>query len=124
MRSGVLYPLAVSLAEAAGAKPDRPDRRRLGAFLMFSGIASLCVSSALWLTAMEAKPLGTEVARGAGVEIGFARWLLAASVPTICAMVVLPLMLYRVIGPEVRATPEAPAAARQALASLGPFRRE
>jgi DASS family divalent anion:Na+ symporter len=123
-RSGVLYPIAVSLAEAAGAKPELPGRRRLGAFLMFSGIASLSVSSALWLTAMAANPLGAEIARGSGVEIGFGRWLIAASVPTVCAIAILPLMLYRVIGPEVQATPAAPAAARQALASLGPLRRE
>jgi divalent anion:Na+ symporter, DASS family len=123
-RSGVLYPIAVSLAEAAGAKPDRPDRRRLGGFLMFSGIASLSVSSALWLTAMAANPLGTEIARGSGVDIGFARWLLAASVPTICAIAALPLVLYRVMAPEVRATPAAPAAARQALAALGPIGRQ
>ena len=80
-RSGVLYPLAISLAEAAGARPDDPQRRRLGAFLMYSGIVSLSVSSALWLTAMAANPLGTEIARGFGVEIGFGRWLIAASVP-------------------------------------------
>ena len=123
-RSGVLYPLAYSLANAAGATPDRPDRRRVGAFLMFSGIASLSVSSALWLTAMAANPLGTEMARGLGVEIGFGRWLLAACVPTLCAMAILPLVLYRVIGPEVRRTPEAPAAARQALAALGPLSRQ
>ena len=123
-RSGVLYPLAVSLAGAAGATPDRPDRRRLGAFLMYSGIASLCVSSALWLTAMAANPLGTEIARGVGVEIGFGTWLLAASVPTICAMVVLPQVLYRLIRPEVQATPEAPAEARRALAALGPLTRQ
>jgi DASS family divalent anion:Na+ symporter len=122
-RSGVLYPLASSLAVAAGATPDRPDRRRLGAFLMFSGAASLSVSSALWLTAMAANPLGTEIARGAGVEIGFSRWLIASSVPTLCAMLALPLLLYRVIGPEVTSTPEAPAAARQALAALGPMSR-
>ena len=123
-RSGVLYPLAYSLANAAGARPDRPDRRRVGAFLMFSGVASLSVSSALWLTAMAANPLGTEMARAVGVEIGFGRWLLAASVPTLCAMAVLPLVLYRVIAPEVRSTPDAPAAARKALAALGPFSRQ
>jgi DASS family divalent anion:Na+ symporter len=123
-RSGVLYPLTVSLAEAAGAKPDRADRRKLGAFLMYSGIVSLSVSSALWLTAMAANPLGAEIARGVGVEIGFGTWLLASSVPTLCAMVVLPLALHRIIGPEVRATPEAPAAARRALAALGPFSRQ
>src|SRR6185295_16459262 len=109
-RSGVLYPLAFSLADAAGAKPNQPDRQRLGAFLMYSGIASLSVSSALWLTAMAANPLGTEIARGMGVEIGFGRWLLAACVPTICAIALLPPLLYWLIGPEVRSTPEAPAA--------------
>jgi DASS family divalent anion:Na+ symporter len=122
-RSGVLYPLASSLANAAGATPDRPDRRRLGAFLMFSGAVSLSVSSALWLTAMAANPLGTEIARGSGVEIGFGRWLIASSVPTLCAMLLLPLLLYRVIDPEVKATPDAPAAARRALAALGPMSR-
>jgi DASS family divalent anion:Na+ symporter len=120
-RSGVLYPLAFSLADAAGARTNRPERQRLGAFLMYSGIASLSVSSALWLTAMAANPLGTEIARGMGIEIGFGRWLLAAAVPTICAMALLPVVLYRIIGPEVRATPDAPAAARKALASLGPL---
>jgi DASS family divalent anion:Na+ symporter len=90
---------------------------------MYSGIVSLSVSSALWLTAMAANPLGTEIARGVGVEIGFGRWLLAASVPTICAMALLPIFLYRVIRPEVRDTPDAPAAARAALAALGPLTR-
>jgi divalent anion:Na+ symporter, DASS family len=122
-RSGVLYPLAVSLADAAGARPDRPDRRRLGAFLMFSGIASLSLSSALWLTAMAANPLGTDIARRFGVEIGFGRWFLAASVPTLLAMAVIPFALFKIVGPEVRSTPEAPAAARRALAALGPLSR-
>ena len=122
-RSGVIYPLALSVAEAAGAKPDQPERRRLGAFLMFSGTTSLSLSSALWLTAMAGNPLGAEIARGAGVEIGFGRWLLAAAVPTLCAIVLHPLILYWLIRPEVRATPEAPAAARQALTALGRLTR-
>jgi DASS family divalent anion:Na+ symporter len=120
-RSGVLFPLAISLAEAAGAKPGDPTRRRLGAFLMFSGIASLSLSSALWLTAMAANPLGAEIAKPFGVTIGFGSWLVAASVPTIVGMVVLPFILYKIMAPEITATPEAPAAAKAALAALGPL---
>jgi DASS family divalent anion:Na+ symporter len=123
-RSGVLYPFVLSLAGGAGAKPGEGGRQRLGAFLMFSGMASLSLSSALWLTAMVANPLGTEIARGAGVEIGFARWLIAASVPTVCAIAVIPSVLFWVIRPEVRSTPEAPAAARAALKALGPLTRD
>jgi DASS family divalent anion:Na+ symporter len=120
-RSGVLYPLVFSLAEAAGAQPGDPAKRRLGALLMFSGIASLSLSSALWLTAMAANPLGAEIAKPFGVEITFGRWLWVASVPTLTAMVLLPLLLYWLMAPEVTVTPAAPAAARAALAGLGPL---
>jgi len=122
-RSGVLYPLAVSLAETAGAKPEDPSRRRVGAFLMYCGIATLCVSSALWLTAMAANPLGAEIAKRSGVRIEFGSWLIASSVPTLVALLSLPYLLYKLFRPEVTATPEAPAAARASLAALGPMGR-
>jgi divalent anion:Na+ symporter, DASS family len=122
-RSGVIYPLAFSLAEAAGASPEDDRCRRVGSFLMFSGIASLSLSSALWLTAMAANPLGAEIARTFGVQIGFGGWLVAASVPTLLAMALMPPLLYWLIGPEKTSTPEAPAAARRSLAALGPLTR-
>jgi len=121
-RSGVLYPLVLSVAEAAGARPGEEGRRRLGSFLMFSGMASLTVSSALWFTAMAGNPLGAEIARGYGLQIGFGSWFVASSIPTLAAMALLPLVLYKVLSPEVTATPEAPRAARRALVALGPLR--
>jgi DASS family divalent anion:Na+ symporter len=123
-RSGVIYPLAFSLAQAGGADPERSECSRVGSFLMFSGIASrLSLSSALWLTAMAANPLGAEIARTFGVEIGFGSWLVAASLPTLVAAALMPPLLQWLIGPERTATPDAPAAARRALAALGPLTR-
>jgi divalent anion:Na+ symporter, DASS family len=121
-RSGVLYPLALSVAEAAGARAGAGDRPRLGAFLMSSGIASLTVSSALWFTAMAANPLGAEIARGHGLTIDFGSWLKASAVPTLAAMALLPAFLYKLVRPEVTSTPEAPVAARRALEAMGPLR--
>ncbi len=123
-RGGVLYPIVLSLAEDAGSKPDDPAGRRLGGFLMFCGMASLSVSSALWLTATSANPIGVEVARHAGVAIGFGSWLLTASVPALAAILLLPLVLWRLYPPGVTTTPEAPAAAREALASMGALSRD
>jgi len=94
-RGGVLYPLVVGLTEAGGASPDNPARRKLGSYLMFSGMVSLSLSSALWFTAMAGNPLGAELARHAGVQINFGSWLLASSVPTLVAMLVLPWLLQR-----------------------------
>jgi DASS family divalent anion:Na+ symporter len=123
-RGGVIYPLVVGLAEAGGATPENPARKRLGGYLMFSGMVSLSLSSALWFTAMAANPLGAEMARSFGVTMNFGSWLVAASVPTLAAMALLPWILQRIMAPEVKATPDAPAAAKRALAALGPLSRD
>lgn len=123
-RGGVLYPLVVGLAEAGGATPGNASRRRLGGYLMFSGMASLSLSSALWFTAMAANPLGAEMARSFGVTMNFGAWLMASSVPTLTAMLLMPWILQRILAPEVTRTPDAPAAAKRALAALGPLSRD
>jgi DASS family divalent anion:Na+ symporter len=123
-RSGVLFPIVLSLAESAGSTPDNEETRRTGGYLMFCGMASLAVSSALWLTATSVNPIGVQLAEQAGLKIGFGSWLVAASVPALAAILLLPRMLYRWIPPDVRATPEAPAAARAALVSMGPMSRD
>ena len=68
---------------------------------MFSGIASLLLSSGLWLTAMAANPLGTEIARNHGVNIGFGSWLLEARAmdPTLACAITL-----RALSPDVCGT--------------------
>jgi len=123
-RSGVLSPFALSVAESAGVTPEREDRRRLARFLMFSGMASLTLSSGLWLTAMAGNPLGGEIASQFGVQIGFGSWLIAAAVPTLLAMALAPLLLYKIVKPEVTSMPEAPAEARKSLEALGPLTRD
>jgi len=123
-RGGVLYPIVLSVAQGSGSRPDDPKRRRLGGYLMFCGMASLAVSSALWMTATSANPIAIQVAREYGINVGFGKWLIASSVPALVSILVLPWLLARLFPPGVSATPEAPAAARKALAELGPLSRE
>ena len=122
-RSGVLYPIVLSLAQGAGSRPDDDKSRRVGGYLMFCGMASLAVSSALWMTATSVNPIGVEIARHFGLKITFGSWFLAASVPALAAVLLLPLLLYRLFPPGVSATPDAPAAAREALRTMGPLSR-
>ncbi len=123
-RGGVLFPIVLSLAQGAGSRPDDPEGRRLGGYLMFCGMASLAISSALWLTATSVNPIGAQIAEQFGVDIGFGRWLIAASVPTITAMLLLPIVVRFLFSPGVSETPDAPRAARAALASMGPMTRD
>ena len=123
-RGGVLYPIILSLAQSAGSTPEDPETRRLGGYLMFCGMASLSVSSALWLTATSANPIGVSLAAQSGVKIAFGTWLLAASVPALATILLLPLILYRLFPPGVTDTPDAPALARKELQSMGPLARD
>lgn len=122
-RGGVLFPIVLSVSKGAGSNPDDPEGRRLGGYLMFCGMASLAVSSALWMTATSANPVGVQITQKFGLEIGFGSWLLAASVPALIAIGTLPLLVSKLFPPRVGATPEAPAAARAELASMGPLSR-
>ncbi|MGH8767041.1 MAG: DASS family sodium-coupled anion symporter, partial [Burkholderiales bacterium] len=123
-RGGVLFPVVLSLAQNAGSKPEDPEGRRLGGYLMFCGMASLAVSSALWLTAVSVNPIGVEIVGRFGVKIDFGSWLVAASVPALTAIFLLPLALYWFFPPGVKATPDAPTAARETLRSMGPLSRD
>lgn len=60
---------------------------------MFCGMASLAVSSALWMTATSANPIGIQVAQQFGVEIGFGKWLITSSVPALIAILLLPRVI-------------------------------
>ena len=124
-RAGVLYPLVVGLAEAGGRRRTIRARRRLGGLphVLRHGesqpVVRRCGSRRWppihWAPNSRAAP---------GVEITFGSWLVASSVPTLTAMVLLPWLLQRIMSPEVTSTPDAPAAARRALAALGPLSRD
>jgi DASS family divalent anion:Na+ symporter len=118
-RGGVLYPIILSLAQSAGSKPEDPATRRMGGYLMFCAMASLSVSSALWLTATSANPIGVSLAAQSGVKIAFGTWLLASSVPALATIILLPWILSRLFPPGVTDTPDAPALARKELLSMG-----
>ena len=123
-RGGVLFPIVLSVAQGSGSRPDDEQGRRLGGYLMFCSMASLAVSSALWMTATSANPIAIQVVRDFGVKVDFGSWLLTASVPALTAIVLLPLVIARLFPPGVGETPEAPVAARKALGELGPLSRE
>ncbi len=125
-RSGVLYPIALSVAKGSGSNPDEATRKKLGAYLMMNSMAGLTISSMLWMTAMAANPTGVAMAEelGVGIEISCMGWLIAASLPAITALLVLPWFLFKYFPPEMKETPYARKEALAKLNEMGPFSRD
>ena len=118
-RSGVLYPLTLALARDSGSKVEDDTQKDLGNFLMMNMMAGLSISSALWLTAMAANPAGAGMAKEMGIDITFASWFTASIVPCAVAALVLPYILFKVMNPKVKSTPQAPAMAKESLKQMG-----
>jgi DASS family divalent anion:Na+ symporter len=119
---GVVFPIAKSLAEAYDSTPG-PTRRRLGAFLMTTIYQCDVIACAIFLTGQASNVLIAKFAKSvAGVELTYGRWLAAGIVPGIVALVLVPLILYRLYPPDVRGTPAAARIASEELDRLGTMR--
>jgi DASS family divalent anion:Na+ symporter len=119
----VIYPIVRSVAEAYDSRPGKGTERRIGSFLIKNSFQGNLITSAMFLTAMAANPLAAQMAADQGIEITWVRWAVAASVPGLVSLLVVPLVLYRLYPPEIKDTPDAAAMARAKLAEMGPMKR-
>lgn len=119
----IMFPIVRSLSSAFNSEPG-PTAKRIGAYLMQVAFQSNCMSGALFLTAMVANPLCAAFAQQAfGIQITWAGWALAAIVPGTLAMFAIPIAMYYINAPEIKATPQAKSLAQEELKKLGPMKK-
>ena len=121
---GVVFPVLQSIARSAFASASSADAKRTAGFLTLATYQSTCVTCAMFLTAMAGNPLAAELAGQQGVEITWARWALAAVVPGVVSLALVPLIICRLYPPAITHSPDARAFARAELAALGPMQRD
>ncbi|MCB1136846.1 MAG: DASS family sodium-coupled anion symporter [Chlamydiia bacterium] len=119
---GVMFPIVQSLARAFDSLPHQPSRDRIGGYLTLCCYNVSITTSAMFVTAMAANPLIVGMAAELGVKLTWTSWALAASVPGLISLLLLPLTIYAVCPPGIKQTPDAPEIARQHLRELGPMR--
>lgn len=121
---GVVFPVLQSVARSVLAAGDDAAARRTAGFLTVATYQSTCVTSAMFLTAMAGNPLAAALANQQGVQITWGLWALAAFVPGIASLLLLPVVIAAIHPPGVRSTPDARDQARRELAALGPMQRD
>ncbi len=120
---GIVFPITRSLAQVFDSEPG-PTARRIGAFLMLIGFHATYTASGMFLTGMAANPLMAEFAlKIAHVELTWTRWAMAAAVPGLLTLTLMPWLLYRIFPPEIRNTEAARDLARKELEAMGPMSR-
>ncbi len=121
---GIVMPIMASLARAYGSKPGDASARKMGSFLTLTAYQVNCITSAMFLTAMAANPLAQKLAGDLKVPITWGGWALAALVPGLVALIMVPFLIYKLHPPEITETPEAVVMAKGHLRDLGPIKRQ
>ncbi|XP_072981817.1 dicarboxylate transporter 1, chloroplastic [Typha latifolia] len=119
---GIFLPLVKSLCVACGSNVGDGTEERLGAWLMLTCFQTSVISSSMFLTAMAANPLSANLTFNTIKQtIGWTDWAVAAIVPGLVSLVVVPLLLYFIYPPSVKSSPDAPKLAREKLEKMGPM---
>ena len=122
---GVYLPIIKSLAKNAGSEPG-PTANKLGAFLIQTQLQCSGHSSAMCMTAAAQNLLSLKLAASLGIVIAspWLTWFKAACVPAIVGLAVTPLLVFKLMPPEIQDTPNAPIEAAAKLKELGPLSQD
>jgi DASS family divalent anion:Na+ symporter len=119
---GVILPIARSIAELYGSTPGA-TAPVLGKFLMAALYQGSVVACAMFLTGQASNILAAKLAADvAGITVTWSSWFLAGAVPGLISCLVVPILVYRMLTPEIRKTPGAAEYARRELDKMGPLR--
>jgi DASS family divalent anion:Na+ symporter len=121
--AGMVMPVGKAIAELFASTPG-PTANRLGRFLFGAMYQGSAVACAMFMTGQASNILGVAlVAKLVNVQVTWSSWFIAAIVPGALSCIVVPWIVYRVLPPEIRRTPEAAAFARNELEAMGRMQR-
>lgn len=118
---GILFPVVRSLSSSLGSEPG-PTANRAGAFLMFNSLQVCLITSAMFLTGVAPNSLIVKLAKDSfKYNITWTGWFWAALVPGLISLLVIPYVIYKLMNPEIKQSPQAPEMAKSELAKMGPM---
>jgi L-tartrate/succinate antiporter len=121
---GTIYPVIRNLPGLYDSKPNDPSARRIGGYLMWTAIATTCVTSSMFITALAPNLLAIElINKTAKVTFTWTEWFVAFAPVGILLLLAVPLLTYVLYPPTVKSGDEVPAWAAKELKSMGGWTR-
>jgi DASS family divalent anion:Na+ symporter len=118
---GIILPVAKSISTVFGSEPG-PSQKKIGEFLNLTCFHFTPITGSMFMTGMAANPLCASLAKDMlHIEMSWGGWLFAAVVPAMLCFLLLPLLTYKVLDPEIKKTPEAKKMGKDELAAMGPM---
>jgi L-tartrate/succinate antiporter len=122
---GTIFPILRNIPELYGSLPNDESARKIGAYLMYTALATTCITSSMFITAVAPNVLAVDLAlRTIRVNISWTDWFKGFAPVGILLLAIVPILLYKIYPPEIREAPEAPRWAAEELRRMGTVSRK
>ncbi|MCU4118910.1 anion permease [Variovorax sp. N23] len=121
---GIVHPIMKSIATAFDSDPAKGTQGKVGTYLALVNYHANPITSAMFLTATAPNPLVVDYVAKAthqSFHLSWTTWALCMVLPGLVCLLVMPLVIYLLSPPELKATPDAVTYARAELATMGPL---
>ncbi|MFJ3055922.1 DASS family sodium-coupled anion symporter [Herbaspirillum sp. NPDC087042] len=121
---GIVHPVMKSIANAFDSDPAKGTQNKVGSYLALVNYHANPITSAMFLTATAPNPLVVNYvakATGHALQLSWTTWALCMLLPGLVCLLLMPLVIYLISPPELKATPNAVDFARSELATMGPL---
>ena len=121
---GTVYPIIKNVPPLYGSLPGE-TARKMGAYLLYTALASTCVTSSMFMTGLAPNVLALSlIEKTVNVNIAWTEWFVGFLPVGVILFLAVPWLLYLIYPPEVKRAPEAPVWASEELGKLGPLTRK
>jgi L-tartrate/succinate antiporter len=117
---GTIYPVIRNIPELYGSRPNDESARKIGAYLLYTAVATSMVTSSMFATALAPNALAMSlIASIINVTIPWLDWFRGFAPVGVTLLIVVPLLLYKIYPPTIKEAPEAPRWAAEQLREMG-----
>ncbi|CAE1138188.1 DASS family sodium-coupled anion symporter [Xanthomonas euroxanthea] len=121
---GIVHPIMRSIANSFDSDPAKGTQGKVGTYLALVNYHANPITSAMFLTATAPNPLVVDyVAKATNqqLHLSWTTWALCMLLPGLACLIIMPLAIYLLSPPELKATPNAVDFAKTELKAMGPL---
>jgi L-tartrate/succinate antiporter len=116
---GTIFPIIKNIPPLYDSQPGETSRK-IGSYLMWTALATTCITSSMFLTGLAPNLLAIElVKKTASVSISWSEWVIGFLPVGLFLFVVTPYLIYKIYPPEVKVSNEVSAWAAGELSKIG-----
>ncbi|MBH9970650.1 MULTISPECIES: DASS family sodium-coupled anion symporter [unclassified Commensalibacter] len=118
--AGIIYPVLSHLPPLYNSRPFDSSRKKIGTYLMWTGIVSTSITSSFFMTALAPNLLSINMANKIiGINITWMEWFMVTLPACFVLITISPLLSYHLCKPEIKSSTAIPTWANKELQLLG-----